>query len=156
MTLLKFGQREASLLCAMTATIALMPVQAAEPDIVVTEQDNGKSVTLHGDQRLIVKLSAQPSTGYGWWALMTPDSLLAFTTQPAAKSKIADETQDKTRDRMALPIVGGPQQQEFAFRAARFTETSSQWFLLIFCGPQCDLKDTAAMIFKIAVNTQKK
>jgi predicted secreted protein len=71
------------------------------PDVVVTEQDNGKDVTLHGDQRLIIKLSSQPGTGYGWSALMTPDSFLAFTKPPAPAP------QPKTQDRMAPPMLGG-------------------------------------------------
>jgi hypothetical protein len=38
--------------------------------------------------------------------------------------------------------------------SAHFTETSSEWLLLIFCGPaQRDLKD--AKTFKIGVKTQK-
>ena len=150
MTLLKFWMRETSLSCAMVAMIAGIPVQAraAGPDVVVTEQDNGKDVTLHGDQRLIIKLSSQPSTGYGWSALMTPDSFLAFATPPAPAP------QPKTQDRIAPPMVGGKSEQVFAFRAVHFTETSSEWLLLIFCGPaQCDLKD--AKIFKIGVKTQK-
>jgi predicted secreted protein len=150
MTPLKFRMRETSLFCAMVAMIAGMPAQAnaAGPDIVITEQDNGKDVTLHGDQRLIIKLSAQPSTGYGWSALMTPDSFLAFATQPAPAPH------PKAQDRIAPPMVGGQSEQVFGFRAAHFTETSSEWFLLIFCGPaQCDLKD--AKIFKIGVKTQK-
>jgi hypothetical protein len=52
--------------------------RASGPDVVVTEQDNGKDVTLDGDQRLIIKLSSQPGTGYGWSGLMTADSSLAF------------------------------------------------------------------------------
>jgi hypothetical protein len=137
---------------SLSSMVAMIPVQAraAEPDVVVTEQDNGKDVTLHGDQRLIIKLSSQPSTGYGWSALMTPDSFLAFTTPPAP----APAPQPKTQDRMAPPMLGGKSEQVFAFRAAHFTETSSEWFLLIFCDPaQCDLKD--AKIFKIGVKTQK-
>jgi hypothetical protein len=64
LTLLKFGLLETSLSCAMVAMIAGIAVQAraAGPDVVVTEQDNGKDVTLQGDQRLIIKLSSQPGT----------------------------------------------------------------------------------------------
>jgi predicted secreted protein len=103
LTLLKFGLLETSLSCAMMAMIAGIAAQAraAGPDVVVTEQDNGKDVTLHGDQRLIIKLSSQPGTGYGWSALMTPDSFLAFTTPPAPAP------QPKTQDRMAPPMLGG-------------------------------------------------
>jgi hypothetical protein len=151
MTLSRLGMRETSLFGAMAAMIAVTAVQAraAGPDIVVTEQDNGKDVTLHGGQRLIVKLSSPGGTGYSWSALMTPDSFLAFTTGPAPAPK------PKIQDRMAPPMPGGQSEQVFTFRAAHFTETSSEWFLLIQCGPaQCDLKD--AKIFKIGVKTQKK
>jgi hypothetical protein len=45
LTLLKFGLLETSLSCAMVAMIAGIAVQAraAGPDVVVTEQDNGKA-----------------------------------------------------------------------------------------------------------------
>jgi len=130
------------------AAFAAGTAKAAQPDIVITEQDNGKDVTLHDDQRLIIKLPRSGGTPFGWSALMHPDSILAFTTAP-------NETPpDKPANR--LPMAGGPGQEIFAFKAAHFTETSSQWFMLIFCGVQCDLKDSNAKIFKIGVTTKKK
>jgi predicted secreted protein len=150
MARLKFAMRDASLLCAAMIAGTPLPARAAGPDVVVTEQDNGKDVTLHGDQKLIIKLAAPGGTGYAWSALMTPDSLLAFTAPAAPAPK------PKAQDRMAMPIAGGQSEQVFAFRAAHFTETFGERFMLILCGPSCDLKDSSAKIFKIGVTTQKK
>jgi hypothetical protein len=138
-------------LCAMIAlTMGLSGparAQSAPPDIVVTAKNNGKDITLHGNQRLIVRLSESPN-GYGWSALMTPDSILAFTDKPEEKKQPEAATGQ-------LPMVGGASDRVFAFRPASYTESSSQWFMLIYCGPQCNLKDRAAKIFKIGVKTQK-
>jgi hypothetical protein len=138
------------LLCAVTALILGVPAkaQSAPPDIIVTAQDNGKDITLHGSQRLIVRFSFPGGTGYGWSALMTPDSVLAFTKAPAPKEKKQAGQQD-------MPMVGGSHNQEFAFRAAHFTESSSQLFTMIFCTAQCDLKDSSAKIFKLGITTKK-
>jgi predicted secreted protein len=130
------------------AAFAAGTAKAAQSDIVITEQDNGKDVTLHDGQRLIIKLPRSGGTPYSWSALMEPDSILAFTTAPEEKPR------DKPAN--ALPMVGGPGQEIFAFKAAHFTESSSQWFRLIFCGVQCDLKDSNAKMFKIGVTTMKK
>jgi hypothetical protein len=84
------------LLCAVMALIVGVPAkaQSAPPDIIVTAQDNGKDITLHGSQRLIVRFSFPGGTGYGWSALMTPDSVLAFTKAPAPKEKKQAGQQD--------------------------------------------------------------
>ena len=44
--------------------------RSAPADIVVTDQDNGKDITLHGSQRLIVRLTTPSGTPYGWSALI--------------------------------------------------------------------------------------
>jgi predicted secreted protein len=143
--------RVRSILCTAAALAIAIPAQAkaAKPDIVVTEQDDGKEFTLHGDQRLIIKFTSPSGTPYSWSALMNPDSMLAFTDKPASPPKSQDRPSQ-------IMMVGGPHEQVFAFRAARFTETSSEWFRLIFCSTQCDLKDGTAKVFKIEVKTQRK
>jgi predicted secreted protein len=135
--------------CVVAALAAAIPgtAKSAAADIVVTDQDNGKDVTLHDGQRLIIKLTAPGGTPYRWSALMQQDSILAFTTPP----------KEKPQERpTGLPVVGGPSQETFAFKAARFTETSSQSFMLIFCNAPCDLKDDGARIFRIGVTTKRK
>ena len=123
--------------------------QSAPQDIVVTEKDNGKDITLHGDQRLIIRLTS-PGGPAGWSALMTPDSILAFTAKPEPEQKKQPDSKAG-----AVPMVGGSRPEEFAFRAARFSESSTQWFALIFCTAQCDLKDGSAKVFKLGIMTKK-
>lgn len=138
------------LLCGLAAFIVGIPVQshAAQPDIIVTEKDNGKDITLHGDQRLIMRFTVPGGTGFFWSALMTPDSLLAFTKSAPPKPK-----KQKNDD---MPMVGGPHDEELAFRAAHFTESSSESFTLIFCRARCDLKSDSTKTFTLGVTTQKK
>jgi hypothetical protein len=137
------------LLCAMTALVPGVsgPAKAQAPDIVITDKEAGRDITLHGKQRLIIRLPEIPN-GFGWSALMTPDALLAFTAAPKQNRPAATGGQ--------LPMVGGSSDRIFAFRAARYTESSSERFMLIYCGPQCDLKDSAAKIFKLGITTRKK
>jgi hypothetical protein len=139
------------LLGAVTALSVAAPVsakaQTAPPDIVITAKDNGKDITLHGSQRLVIRLSSPGGTPFSWSALMTPDSLLAFTDPPPPE--------EKSDGMKGMPMVGGPHQTVFAFHAARFTESSSEWFKLIFCSSQCDLKDRSAKIFKLGITTKK-
>jgi hypothetical protein len=53
------------LLCAVMALIVGVPAkaQSAPPDIIVTAQDNGKDITLHGSQRLIVRFPSREERG---------------------------------------------------------------------------------------------
>ncbi len=138
------------LLCAVMALIVGAPAkaQSAPPDIIVTDHDDGKNITLHGNQRLIVRFSFPGGTGYGWSALMTPDSVLAFTKAPAPK-------EEKQAGRQDMPMAGGPDNEEFALRAAHFTESYGQWFTMIFCRAPCDLKDSSAKTFKLGITTKK-
>lgn len=130
------------------AAVATGTAEGAEPDIVLTEQDAGKDITLHDGQRLIIKLPHGGGSPYGWFALMYPDSILAFTPAPKETPKKPPAN--------GHPMLGGQEQTIFAFMPARFTESSSLSFMLIYCGPQCDIKDSNARVFKIGVTTTKK
>jgi hypothetical protein len=145
------------LLCAVTALSMAVPVsakaQTAPPDIVVTAKDNGKDITLHGSQRLVIRFSSPAGIPFSWSALMTPDALLAFTDPPPPEQK-----NDSMKGGMkgGMLMVGGPHETVFAFHAARYTETSSEQFMLIFCSLQCDLKNRTAKIFKLDITTKKE
>jgi predicted secreted protein len=123
--------------------------RSAPADIVVTDQDNGKDITLHGSQRLIVRLTTPSGTPYSWSALLTPDSQLAFTKAPDPKKPAGKTGQ-------AILMVGGPHDEVFAFRAAHFSESSSQWFTMILCRAKCDQQDPSNKVFNLGITTQKK
>jgi hypothetical protein len=126
--------------------------QKAPPEITVTEADNGKDVTLRRGQTLIVRLAA--AGAYRWLALMTPGSQLAFADrQPAPQQQ---KQPASVPGREELPMMGGPSHQVMAFRPARFTESSAESFMLIFCNPGCDLKDTSAKLFTLNITTTRK
>jgi len=44
--------------------------------VTVTEENSGESIQLQQGQQLIVRLTANPSTGYSWSLVDTPDSTL--------------------------------------------------------------------------------
>jgi predicted secreted protein len=81
----------AGLLGAVIALSMGMPTSArsAPADIVVTDQDNGKDITLHGSQRLIVRLTTPSGTPYSWSALLTPDSQLRSRRHPTPRTRPA-------------------------------------------------------------------
>jgi hypothetical protein len=127
--------------------------QGAPPDIVVTEKDNGKEITLHGKQRLIVRLPSPGGTPYLWSALMRPDFSLVFTKAPALKEAKPPQAKAGERDN---PMLGGFHDDVFAFSAASFTETFAEPLTMILCGIQCDPKEPAAKLFKVTVTTRKR
>ena len=49
--------------------------QISSPDVVLTEQDNGKDIDLTIGGALIVKLPSNPSTGYNWTVVGEPSPL---------------------------------------------------------------------------------
>lgn len=49
--------------------------QISSPDVVLTEQDNGKDIDLTIGGALIVKLPSNPSTGYNWAVVGEPSPL---------------------------------------------------------------------------------
>lgn len=71
------------LLLTMTVCIASLGQQSASasktqtfsPNVVLTEQDNGKDIDLTIGGALIVKLPSNPSTGYGWTVVGEPSPL---------------------------------------------------------------------------------
>jgi predicted secreted protein len=134
--------RLCALLLLFTATPSI--AQDAPKDIVLTDKDNGKSITLSARQRLVIKLPSTAGTGYGWSALMTPDSVLAFTDSPT----------DAKPATTASPMVGRPTPTVLSFRPVRYTESYSTSFTLIYCRAPCSPKDTGTKTFQIGVTTK--
>ncbi len=141
------------LLCAATAGLMIAAAPAAAqktlPDITVTSADNGKEITVRRNQRLIVQLANPLGTaGYGWSALLHPLSPLRFADKQPAPPQPKQAPG-------APPMVGVAPDEVIAFSPARYTESSSYRFMLIYCRFDCDLKDQAAKIFTLAVTTKK-
>lgn len=72
--------------CALAQTVVPEPEKPAMPekpvtpkldDVIVTDKEDGKTVTVKVGQRLLVKLESNPSTGYGWSLDKTDEKLLA-------------------------------------------------------------------------------
>ena len=72
--------------CATAQTVVPEPEKPAMPekpvtpkseDAIVTDKENGKSISLQVGQRLLVKLERNPSTGYEWSVGKTDEKLLA-------------------------------------------------------------------------------
>jgi inhibitor of cysteine peptidase len=51
------------------------PAKATAPAVTLGEEDNGKTVDLTPDGRLIVKLKSNPTTGYAWAVAGDPSPL---------------------------------------------------------------------------------
>jgi inhibitor of cysteine peptidase len=61
--------------------------KASSPAVTITEQDNGKDVDLSSGETLIVKLTGNPSTGYGWTVAGDPAPLKLQKTSFVKNSK---------------------------------------------------------------------
>lgn len=138
--------------CAVLAALSSAAPAAAQSgpaDITITQADNGKEITLRRNQRLIIRL-ANPlgDSGYGWSALMSPNSPLGFAEKQPAPPK-PDQTP-------GAPRIGGEYADTIiAFRPVRYTESYSQRFTLIYCRFDCDLRADGAKIFWFAITTRK-
>ena len=75
--------------------------------INVDDDDNGSKVTLKQDQRLVVTLESNPSTGYTWAVVENPDSILA---QQGESEFLLPEQTDP-------PMVGAGGWEVFRFKA---------------------------------------
>jgi predicted secreted protein len=59
-------RRLATTLALSLAAFALLAATASATTITVTKAKNGKTVTLHKGDKLVVKLAANATTGYAW------------------------------------------------------------------------------------------
>ncbi|MDC0745444.1 protease inhibitor I42 family protein [Polyangium mundeleinium] len=73
-------------LCSYSAILALgsvmvgiLPASAQAREIVLRDADNGKTVTLQQGDELILRLESNPSTGYSWYMVLSPTSILKLS-----------------------------------------------------------------------------
>jgi hypothetical protein len=132
-------------------TRRLVPTRRrAPPDVVVTEADDDKEVTLHGHQKLVVGLSEQVGP-YMWWVLWSEDS-----NENLAKQQPKPVIKPPPGASSSHPMVGGSVDRNFVFVPTKSTENFGIPLALIYSTPQFDLKDPGIKIFKVRVTTQKK
>jgi hypothetical protein len=139
--------------CALTLIVAspvLAKPRRAPPDVVVTEADDGKEVTLHGDQKLVVRLS-EPGGPYIWWALWSQYSNVNLAKQ---QPKLVIKPPPSASP--SHPMVGGSADRSFVFVPTKSTENFGIPLALIYSTPQFDLKGPGIKIFKVRVTTKKK
>jgi inhibitor of cysteine peptidase len=75
----------------------------SEKAVIVTEKDDKGKVKITIGQFLVVKLEAQPGTGYGWEIAKNDSSKLRPIGKPTYEKKDDD-------------LIGGPETQAFRFR----------------------------------------
>jgi len=80
------GMRLTLLLAAAIMTLPLIvcahPPQNPDKEMVLTEQQNGKAISIGSATTLVVKLPAQLGTGYSWRVVETPSSVLSSADKP--------------------------------------------------------------------------
>ncbi len=63
-------------------------------EVVLTESDNGSAITLKAGQVLVVRLAANPTTGYAWnlsavdEAVLRPAGEAGYTPEPASQERL--------------------------------------------------------------------
>jgi predicted secreted protein len=93
---------------ALTATVLLLPATADAKQITVGAKSNGKTITAAEGDKVRVKLTETPGTGYGW----------RITTKPArAVLKFRRDLIKGRPNPGDTPSVGGPADHYFAWTA---------------------------------------
>ena len=93
---------------ALAATLLLLPATADAKQVTVGAKSNGKTITVAKGDKVRVKLTESPGTGYGW----------RVTTKPA--SSVLKFKGDVIKGRSNpgdTPSVGGPADHYFAWTA---------------------------------------
>ena len=92
--------------CSSRRTEVTTPA-TPDPPITITEQDDGKSIKLIKGQTLLVRLAANPTTGYQWMLQGNPAPLELI------KSDFTGDPQTKS-----MAGAGGTQTLQFMARSA--------------------------------------
>ncbi len=77
----------------MVVLIALLTACDASPShtIVVTDEANGTTVSLRPGQTLVVRLKANPTTGYRWELIKVNQAILKLTGKAGYTPSISDQ-----------------------------------------------------------------
>jgi len=91
-------------------------------EIVVTDEDMGKTVNLGAGDTLVVRLRSNPSTGYSWYTVLAPSSLITLVGHTY------------TPDRSPSRPIGAGGVEEFRFRRASAAQ-GAEWFRMLSLRP---------------------
>lgn len=83
---------------------SLGTMTAAPQTVPLTEQDNGRQVSIPVGTQIVLRLEAVPGTGYGWQMVGKASPQLQLEGAPVFESKSQEE-------------AGGPEDEVFHFRA---------------------------------------
>ncbi len=81
-------------LFALTILLLLGACGRSAHQVVLTEGDNGRAITLKAGDVLVVRLAANPTTGYTWTlaavdeAVLHPAGEAGYTPEPAAQGRV--------------------------------------------------------------------
>ncbi len=100
-------RRTTALAGAVVITTLLTASAAEAKTVTVTGSKNGGAVTLRKNDRLVVRLSENPSTGYSWRTLSKPSILKAAGSRYVAPPSSGD----------GPPVVGAPGVRVFTYVA---------------------------------------
>ncbi|MDC3960425.1 protease inhibitor I42 family protein [Polyangium jinanense] len=64
---------------AILALVGMMPASAQAREIVLSNADNGKRVTVQSGDEVILRLESNASTGYSWHMVLSPTSIMKLT-----------------------------------------------------------------------------
>lgn len=104
-----------------------MPAGSAAHVYVLTDRDNGHSLTIHPGDTLKVRLSSNPSTGYSW-CLVTNSSM---PVQPIGTPRFTAAPQPAGHVIMA----GASGMEEFRFKASGASYSEGMYLRLLSLRP---------------------
>lgn len=93
------------LLLASAVAAGTPPRNTAAKAVTVSESDSGKKITLSVNQRLVVRLSSNPSTGYSWKMKNTGPKTLRMSAKP--KFAGPNDNRPGSGGTMVYTFVGG-------------------------------------------------
>jgi predicted secreted protein len=114
-------RRRAGALLTVAAATTLLAVPAAQAKTVtVSKAQSGKQLTLKVNDKLVVRLAENPSTGYRWGTLARP-AILRFVSSRYVAPAVTD-----------TPVAGAPGTRVYTYVARR---TGSGTLTVRYTGP---------------------
>jgi inhibitor of cysteine peptidase len=116
-------RRRATALLTVAAATTLLAVPAAQAKTVtVTKAQSGKQLTLKVNDKLVIRLAENPSTGYHWGTIARP-AILRLVSSRYVAPPVGDS---------GMPVPGAPGTRVYTYVARR---TGSGTLRVRYTGP---------------------